>query len=80
MCFLSGVRCGELCGGGGQSYSPKLTNSVNMADAARIAELSKGQRSREGELLLCKVFVGLNQEVKNKQSYVVLCCMNVCLL
>ncbi len=70
---VTGVKCVDLCGGGEQNSSLRLTNSVNVADATRIS-----QGSTEGELLLCKVFVGLSREVKSKQEYVIiLCCVCV---
>ncbi len=64
-----GMTCLDLCGD--KSSSAHVTNSVNLADALRIADLAKGQGSPDGELLLCKVFVGLSSQVKTNKVYVV---------
>lgn len=51
-----------------------LTNSITMADLPRLQHTSGcgqsrgwGQRSRDSELLLCKVFKGNHVEVKSRE-------------
>lgn len=51
-----------------------LTNSITMADLPRLQHTSGcgqsrewGQRSRDSELLLCKVFKGNHIEVKSRE-------------
>ena len=54
-----------MCRGGMGEIPPHVTNSVNLADAMRFTDMEKHQSSVEGELLLCKVFVGLSTESKS---------------
>ena len=66
---------GGLCGGGPVS----LSNSVNMADAPRLEEIStqnhlpamKLAKLLNGQLLLCKVFTGKGLEEMKEGSRLV---------
>jgi len=60
MSLCTGMNCLDVLTGEGSGH---VTNSVNVADGQR---LSTG--IVEGELILCKVFVGLATEVKTNKK------------